>query len=97
MSKILETLVIDKKKTWTKNLTSDSNEFLVDLDDNVIGELLQKRDFLDQHNIAVRAGFHCVQPYHDKMGGSASVRVSISVYNTEEEIDYLIKVLKKMF
>ena len=51
MSKILETLVIDKKKTWTKNLSSDSNEFLVDLDDNVIGELLQKRDLLDQHNI----------------------------------------------
>ena len=51
MSKILETLVIDKKKTWTKNLISDSNEFLVDLDDNVISELLQKRDLLDQHNI----------------------------------------------
>ena len=51
MSKILETLVIDKKKIWTKNLSSDSNEFLVDLDDNVIGELLQKRDLLDQHNI----------------------------------------------
>ena len=51
MSKILETLVIDKKKTWTKNLSSDSNEFLVDLDDNVIGELSQKRELLDQHNI----------------------------------------------
>ena len=51
MSKILETLVIDKKKTWTKNLSNDSNEFLVDLDDNVISELLQKRDLLDQHNI----------------------------------------------
>ena len=51
MSEILETLVIDKKKTWTKNLSSDSNEFLVDLDDNVIGELSQKRDLLDQHNI----------------------------------------------
>ena len=51
MSEILETLVIDKKKTWTKNLSSDSNEFLVDLDDNVISELLQKRDLLDQHNI----------------------------------------------
>ena len=51
MSEILETLVIDKKKTWTKNLSSDSNEFLVDLDDNVIGELSQKRELLDQHNI----------------------------------------------
>lgn len=54
-------------------------------------------EFLDQHGIAVRAGFHCVQPYHDKMGGFASVRVSISIYNTEAEIDYLIEVLKKMF
>ena len=51
MSEILETLVIDKKKTWTKNLSNDSNEFLVDLDDNVIGELSQKRELLDQHNI----------------------------------------------
>ena len=51
MPKFLETLVIDKKKTWTKNLSSDSNEFLVDLDDNVISELLQKRELLDQHNI----------------------------------------------
>ena len=51
MPKILETVVIDKKKTWTKNLSSDSNEFLVDLDDNVINELLQKRDLLDQYNI----------------------------------------------
>lgn len=54
-------------------------------------------EFLNEHGIAVRAGFHCVQPYHDKMGGFASVRVSISVYNTESEIDYLIEVLKKMF
>ena len=51
MPKFLETLVIDKKKTWTKNLSNDSNEFLVDLDDNVIGELSQKRELLDQHNI----------------------------------------------
>lgn len=51
MPKILETIVIDKKKTWTKNLSGDSNEFFVDLEDKVIEELLQKRDLLDQHNI----------------------------------------------
>lgn len=54
-------------------------------------------EFLDMHGIFVRAGYHCVQPYHDKMGGLSSVRVSISVYNSEAEIDYLIEVLKKMF
>jgi cysteine desulfurase / selenocysteine lyase len=51
--------------------------------------------YLDEHGIAVRAGFHCVQPYHDKHGGNASVRVSLSVYNTEEEVDFLIICLKK--
>jgi cysteine desulfurase/selenocysteine lyase len=54
-------------------------------------------EYLDKHSIAVRAGYHCAQPYHDKMGGAATVRVTISVYNTEEEIDYLIEVLKKIF
>lgn len=54
-------------------------------------------EFLDLHGIAIRGGYHCVQPYHDKMGGLSSVRFSISVYNTEEEIDYAIEVLKKMF
>lgn len=54
-------------------------------------------EFLDQHNIAVRAGYHCAQPYHDKMGGAATVRVTVTVYNTLEEIDQLIEVLKKMF
>jgi len=54
-------------------------------------------EYLDKHSIAVRAGYHCAQPYHDKMGGAASVRVTISVYNTEKEIDYLIEVLNKMF
>jgi cysteine desulfurase/selenocysteine lyase len=54
-------------------------------------------EFLDKHNIAVRAGYHCAQPYHDKMGGAASVRVTFSVYNTQEEVDYLIEILRKIF
>ena len=53
-------------------------------------------EYFNKHGIAVRAGYHCAQPYHDKMGGAASVRVTISVYNTQEEIDYLIEILKKM-
>ena len=51
MEKRIETNVIEKKKTWKKNLSSDSNEIIVDLDDNVIGELLKKRELLDQYNI----------------------------------------------
>ncbi|MBI2353151.1 cysteine desulfurase [Candidatus Dependentiae bacterium] len=50
-------------------------------------------EYLDQHGIAVRAGYHCAQPYHDKMGGKASVRITLSVYNTEEEVAFLIQKL----
>lgn len=54
-------------------------------------------EFLDQHGIAVRAGYHCVQPYHDKLGGIASVRVSLTVYNTVQEVEYLIACLQQFF
>ncbi len=55
-------------------------------------------EFLDKQGIAVRAGFHCVQPYHDKhTQGISSIRVSVSVYNTLEEIDFLIECLKTFF
>ncbi len=53
-------------------------------------------EYLDTCGIAVRAGYHCAQPYHDKMGGKASVRVSLSVYNTQKEIEYFIECLKKL-
>ncbi|MBP6892083.1 cysteine desulfurase [Candidatus Babeliales bacterium] len=55
-------------------------------------------EFLNERGIAVRAGYHCVQPYHDKYAqGISSVRVSVSVYNTVEEIDFLIDCLKQLF
>lgn len=51
---------------------------------------------LDQYGIAVRAGHHCVQPYHQMIGVNASVRVSFSVYNSEEEVLFFIECLKKL-
>ena len=49
MPKILETVIIDKKKTWEGNLSN--KDFLVDLDAIVINELVQKRNLLNQHKI----------------------------------------------
>lgn len=51
--------------------------------------------YLNEFGIAVRAGYHCVQPYHDKLGGSASVRVSLSVYNTQQEVEFFVQCLQK--
>ncbi|MDJ0733499.1 MAG: cysteine desulfurase [Nostocaceae cyanobacterium] len=49
---------------------------------------------LDQEGVAIRAGHHCTQPLHRYLGIPASARVSLSFYNTREEIDVFIKALK---
>ena len=49
---------------------------------------------LNYHNIAIRAGHHCAQPLHDKLGLSATARASFYVYNTAEEIDRLAEGLE---
>jgi cysteine desulfurase/selenocysteine lyase len=50
---------------------------------------------LDQEGVAIRSGHHCTQPLHRHMGLPATARVSLSFYNTREEIDVFIKALKE--
>lgn len=45
---------------------------------------------LDSEGIAVRAGHHCAQPLMQRFGVAATVRASLGVYNTREEIDRLV-------
>jgi len=47
-------------------------------------------EILNDTAVAVRAGDHCTQPLHDKLGVAASTRASFYIYNTTEEIDALI-------
>ena len=53
--------------------------------------------YLDQFGIAVRAGNHCAQPYHDKKGIVASVRISLYLYNSLEDIQACIEKLDALF
>ena len=46
---------------------------------------------LDKMGIAVRTGTHCAQPLMDRYGVSGTIRASIAFYNTEEEIDALVR------
>lgn len=48
-----------------------------------------------QNNVVVRAGHHCAQLLLEKLETTSSVRMSLAVYNTAEEIDTFIKVAKK--
>lgn len=52
--------------------------------------------FLNRDNIAIRAGMHCTQPLLDELNVVATVRVSFSIYNTEEEVNRLITSLQKL-
>ena len=44
---------------------------------------------LDQDGICVRAGHHCTQPLHRRLGLPATVRASIGIYNTADDIGAL--------
>jgi cysteine desulfurase/selenocysteine lyase len=50
---------------------------------------------LDFEGIAIRTGHHCAQPLMDFFGVSATARVSLAFYNTQHEIDLLLKALRK--
>jgi cysteine desulfurase/selenocysteine lyase len=55
---------------------------------------------LDDDGVAIRAGHHCCQILHDKLGIAATARASFGVYNTKEDIDILCKAIdncKKVF
>jgi len=48
---------------------------------------------LDESGIAVRAGHHCTQVLHKRLGIAASVRMSVGIYNQISEIDRLFSAL----
>lgn len=50
---------------------------------------------LDGDGVCIRAGHHCTMPLMQKMGWPATARASFYVYNTEADVDALIRALKK--
>lgn len=50
---------------------------------------------LDSEGIAIRAGHHCCQPLMKWLNVSATARASFYLYNTEEDVDLLVKGIKK--
>ncbi|HXY14866.1 MAG TPA: cysteine desulfurase [Terriglobales bacterium] len=51
---------------------------------------------LDQEGIAIRTGHHCAQPVMARFGLDATARASFGVYNTMEEVEALVRGLKKV-
>ncbi len=50
---------------------------------------------LDEDGVAIRAGHHCCQILHEKIGVSATARASLGIYNDKDDIDVLDSSIKK--
>ncbi len=64
----------------------------------VLGDIPPEKvgQLLDKHGIAVRSGHHCAQPSLRRFGVEATVRPSFAFYNTVEEIDHLVEVVRRI-
>jgi cysteine desulfurase/selenocysteine lyase len=51
---------------------------------------------LDREAVAVRAGHHCTQPLHERLGEAATARASFGVYSTTDDIDRLVAGLRRV-
>ena len=51
---------------------------------------------IDRMGVALRTGHHCAQPLMDRYGVEGTLRVSFGLYNTREEVDTFIEVLRKV-
>ena len=50
----------------------------------------------DQYGLALRGGHHCTQPLMRKLGIQSTSRASFYFYNTLEEVDRMVDILKKI-
>jgi len=51
---------------------------------------------LDREAVAIRAGHHCTQPLHERLGESATGRASFNVYSGTDDIDRLAAGLRSV-
>lgn len=52
---------------------------------------------VNEEGVAVRTGHHCAQPLMQRLGLIATVRMSFSLYNGEEDIDTAFEALQKVY
>lgn len=70
---------------------SSALSFVLDgISNDAVGE------YLDRYGIAVRVGHHCAQPILRSYGLEGVVRPTLALYNTPDEIDTLVKVLRTL-
>ena len=108
--KYLESIGMDKIETYEKKLRkyalekmleiphidiidieSDSGIIAFNVDDIFSQDVAY---YLNKHKICVRAGNHCAKILKSEVGVTNSIRVSLYFYNTKEDVDTLIDLLR---
>ena len=62
------------------------------------GDLIHPFDvgvLLDRQGVAVRTGHHCAEPLIEHLGVPGTLRASVGLYNTKEDIDKLVAALER--
>ena len=80
---------IDNVTVYNKN--TDSGIVLFNIDDIFSEDTSQ---YLNHYHICVRAGNHCAKMVKDEIKIKNTCRISLYLYNTKEEIDRFIEVMK---
>ena len=64
----------------------------------LVGDIhhLDMGTLLDRLGIAVRTGHHCAEPLMHRLGIQGTVRASLALYNTKEEIDQLVSGIRRV-
>lgn len=86
---ISELSKIDNVKIYNKKSTTGIVTF------NIEGIFAQDAaSYFNKNGIAVRTGNHCAKLLNNVIGTNETIRASMYLYNTKEEIDYFIDVIK---
>jgi cysteine desulfurase / selenocysteine lyase len=51
--------------------------------------------FCDNYGVMMRSGYHCAQPLHQVFKLQSSARASFYIYNTQQEVDRFLEILKE--
>lgn len=52
---------------------------------------------LDQCNVSVRSGHHCAMPLMERFGVDGTIRASLGLYNTHDDVDQFIEAMHKAY
>ena len=76
-------------------LKAGAVSFNVYREDGVLVHPFDVGVLLDRQGVAVRTGHHCAEPLIDYLQVPGTVRASVAMYNTKEDIDAFVDALKK--